>query len=786
MKKAILFFFALCFFGGLSLKAQTNQITLKVNMSNQTVSPNGVHVAGNFQGWSPSSTVMTNEGNGIYSYTFTADEFANLSFKFINGNDWPQSETVPSSCGLSDGFGGFNRILETGGIDVIYGPICFGGCENCITGGPTSVNLTLRVNMSEQTVSPNGVHVAGNIQGWNPSTTPMTLIGNGIYEVVLSVPANQQALFKFINGNDWPQQESAPLACAVGDGFGGSNRTLSVGSSDLTYGPVCFSACENCQTVVEPAFVDLTLQVNMSNETVAPEGVHVAGNFQGWNPSATPLTDIGNGIWEGVVSVPANNQAIFKFINGNVWPGQEAPPLDCAQSDGFGGSNRVLAVADQDLSYGPVCFNECNNCTPIVEPTFVTVVFQVNMSNATVSPNGVHLAGNFQGWNPNGTVLNELGGGIYEIAYEVEANTTIEFRFINGSDWPEAETVPADCGSLNEFGDYNRTLNVGDQNLVFGPVCFGSCTDCEVVIPTMVIFQVNMSNETVSNEGVYVAGSFNDWDATATQMVDAGNGLYQAIAFINPGSTVQYKFLNGPDFAGVESVPQECGVSDGFGGFNRQIEVGDEMITTEDVCFSSCIQCLVIPTIELTFNLDMAGQQVNPLGVFVAGSFNDFSPSATPLTNTNGTIYSTTITVGQNESIQYKFLNGNDWPFVETVPFECGVNDGFGGFNRQIITDDVNINLPLVCFSSCVACAPIGVQNPDESSMSVFPNPATSSINIYGEYRGAIRIFNQIGSLVRATNITSPNFELNIESFPAGAYTIVSEENQQLSRFIKY
>ena len=46
------------------------------------------------------------------------------------------------------------------------------------------VNVTFRVNMANQTVSANGVHLAGSIQGWNASSTPMTdADSDGIYEV---------------------------------------------------------------------------------------------------------------------------------------------------------------------------------------------------------------------------------------------------------------------------------------------------------------------------------------------------------------------------------------------------------------------------------------------------------------------------------------------------------------------------------------------------------------------------------------------------------------------------
>ena len=41
----------------------------------------------------------------------------------------------------------------------------------------------------------------------------------------------------------------------------------------------------------------VTLTVDMTNEMVSADGVHVAGNFQGWDPGATPMTDNMDGTW---------------------------------------------------------------------------------------------------------------------------------------------------------------------------------------------------------------------------------------------------------------------------------------------------------------------------------------------------------------------------------------------------------------------------------------------------------------------------------------------------------
>ena len=64
-------------------------------MSDQTVSPDGVHVAGSFGAegdatwWNPSEISLgDSDGDGIYSVTFDISSFPQdvFHYKFINGN----------------------------------------------------------------------------------------------------------------------------------------------------------------------------------------------------------------------------------------------------------------------------------------------------------------------------------------------------------------------------------------------------------------------------------------------------------------------------------------------------------------------------------------------------------------------------------------------------------------------------------------------------------------------------------------------------------------------------
>jgi hypothetical protein len=107
----------------------------------------------------------------------------------------------------------------------------------------------------------------------------------------------------------------------------------------------------------------------------------------------------------------------------------------------------------------------------------VNVTFQVDMSQMVVSPAGVYLAGDFQGWNPALTLMTDMGGGIYAITLDLPPGT-YAFKYINGNTWGSDETVPPSCGQDNGFAGYNRYITIVDETTI-PAVCFGQCSLCE-------------------------------------------------------------------------------------------------------------------------------------------------------------------------------------------------------------------------------------------------------------------------------------------------------------------
>lgn len=114
--------------------------------------------------------------------------------------------------------------------------------------GSCTYAVSFSVDLGAEEPSPDGVHLAGDFQGWNPSSTPMTMNSDGVWEVEVVLTPGQDYTYKFVNGNDWGSDEGVPEACGVPNGLGGFNRVWDF-STPATPGPdvVCWSSCAACE-----------------------------------------------------------------------------------------------------------------------------------------------------------------------------------------------------------------------------------------------------------------------------------------------------------------------------------------------------------------------------------------------------------------------------------------------------------------------------------------------------------------------------------------------------------
>jgi len=458
--------------------------------------------------------------------------------------------------------------------------------------------VTFSVDMNGQTVSPNGVHIAGNFQdvdydgtfenpgliNWSPSAYQLSDPDmDGVYSIQLNLVAARYE-FKFINGNDWPFEESVPGACQVGGG--NSNRELQVNGT--TSYSVCWQSCAPCGQKTVRFRVDMSLVT----EGVNPVGVSVAGDFQGWNPGATMLSDSdGNLIFERSVNVGSASSVEFKFINGDDWIFAESVPGECGVGPN---QNRVVQLTNDNTVLTAYCFGGCSTC---LQPTMVT--FRVDMTNEVVSPNGVHVAGSFQQpstWSPGDAnyKLEDLDeDNIYELTVAVQPGT-IQYKFVNGNSWDDPnESVPSAC---NVVGNRSALIEGETQELYF---CYNQCSsECAAnPDPANITFRVNMMEVGASSEGVYfISGATNPaWQAGAVLMEDLdGDGVYECTVMLSGVADIQYKYVNGNVSVSANEENTglvDCGVDNGIGGYNRVHTRSGEPEILPILCFNKCTNC---------------------------------------------------------------------------------------------------------------------------------------------------------------------------------------------------
>ena len=498
MKHLFAIFSLVCFVSVLSAQTTTN-VTFSVDMNGEMVSPDGVHIAGDFQDWDAAATELTDDDmDGVYSVSVDLD--ASTQFKFINGIDWAFVEDVPDACQVEVG-GNDNRMLIVSGEDgALEYHVCFSSCAAC---GMSTVRF--RVDMSAETVSASGVHVAGGFQGWDPATTELLdLDGDMIFETIQSfIPdTTLTTVFKFVNGNSWldPNENLSGTECEDGTG----NRVLQLDSENVvlsvigTTTPVCYNSCGSC---VSPSSV--TLRVDMTKqEAVSENGVHVAGNFQGWNPGATPLDDSdGDGIWE-VVLVMAPGDYQFKFVNGNDWGGAGAGNIDNENpvGDCVVDGNRSLTVGEESVVY-EACYNNCPGVACAPDPEAAEITFRVNMDNEETSIDGVYLISSFTSpaWQSGALSMTDADGdNVWEVTVNVSGPADLFYKFTNGDPFPGGEAdysveesgsvMGADsvevsfesggCGVPNGFGAFNRLHVRSGEAEILEIACYNSCTNC--------------------------------------------------------------------------------------------------------------------------------------------------------------------------------------------------------------------------------------------------------------------------------------------------------------------
>jgi hypothetical protein len=651
-----------------------------------------------------------------------------------------------------------------------------------LTSMAQTASVTFNVDMSSEDVAESGVYVAGGDYFGAPGAYPMTDDdGDGIYTIAIDLPVPFTGNYIFTNGacGDFSCKENlAGQECADGTW---NDRLLSDINEDTSV-TFCFGQCsESC---VATGLAMVTWNLNMENEDVSPDGVFLAGGIDFGAPGDNPMTDDdGDGVYSITLELTTPYNGNYTFTNGAC--GDYSCKEDIAGQDCADGTwnDRLLSNITEDHVVN-TCFGECSTDGSCSQPAQTAIVtFNVDMNEYTGDFGLVNLSGSLNGWCGDcNQMSDDDGDGVYTTSAEIDVETTIEYKFTLDN-WAQQEEFAGgeECTSTID-GFTNRAYTVGAMDEALAAVCFNSCDACESSGggSYTVTFNVNMANEDVSEEGVFIAGGADFGAPGDNPMLDAdGDGIYSATFTYDAPYSGYYTFTNGAcgDYSCKENLAGlPCGDPANFN--DRFLDVNEN--TTLSTCFGQCTtdgSCESTADVAVTFRVDMSEQTVAG-GVFLHAAFDGWG--AIEMNDDDGdSIYETTQTLASGN---YEFLYQNGEGMNEAFDgenfTECTITSG--AFTNRLLTvgSEATQATDAYCYNACTACE--GANGIEEMAGFDFQLiPSVTAGNVEMRFAGVqstkqVTIVSFTGALVNAFQVPASEnvFTLDISAEATGVYFV--------------
>ncbi|MFT5010423.1 MAG: hypothetical protein ACI888_000981, partial [Flavobacteriales bacterium] len=244
------------------------------------------------------------------------------------------------------------------------------------------------------------------------------------------------------------------------------------------------------------------------NETLgADDVVYIFGNaINGWNGTANPMSDDNDdGIHELTLNL-APGVIEYKFLIGATE--ETLDPVGDALCTITSGTftNRLLSIEGAEpMILDPVCFEACDNCDGVVEPTLYGVTFMLDMSNVTETFTTPEVNGTFNGFCGDCSPLTDEGNGIWSTTIQL-ASGSYDFKY-SADAWTIQEdlTDVTGCAEVTD-GFWNRSVLVAESAVELESVCWGECSACEVSVYEIDGLNVSIYPNPISGGALFIEG----------------------------------------------------------------------------------------------------------------------------------------------------------------------------------------------------------------------------------------------------------------------------------------
>ncbi len=304
-----------------------------------------------------------------------------------------------------------------------------------------------------------------------------------------------------------------------------------------------------------------------------------------------------------------------------------------------------------------------------------------------------------------------------------------------------------------------------------------------------VTFKIDMSEVTESFTTPEVNGTFNNWCGSCAPMADEdGDGVWELVIDLVPGN-YEYKFS--ADTWNIQETlvsGSECTITAGQ-FVNRVLTVASTPIELPVVCWGSCSACGEGPTTtNVVFRVNMNDATEAFTTPEVNGTFNNWCGGCAPMSDVDGDgIWELTISI-LGETAEFKFA-ADTWAVQESLTEgdPCTITtDGFT--NRILQLEGGNLELPIVCWGSCINCS-TGIAEGDAfgAAVTVYPNPASVTAQFVNlpEGQKTIDVYALTGALIATVSTANTALTLDVSRFPAGMYlTQISNAHGATNRYL--